>query len=379
MSLQIATSEMSYYIGLMSGTSLDGIDAALVDFTDSQPQLMACYYQAFNAKLQTRLKNLCYQNTVNLPELGSLDCELGTLFAQSVAQLLTQANLPATNITAIGSHGQTIYHSPRTVQPFSLQIGDPNRISKLSGIPVVADLRRADIAVGGQGAPLVPAFHQALFQSDHESRVIVNIGGIANITILPTSTTSQVIGFDTGPGNTLLDFWTHKHHGLAYDEDSRFGRSGKLSDPLLERMLKDEYFSQPSPKSTGQEYFSEQWLNVILKQLGQSVSAADVQTTLYDLTARTIADAIQSVAPDAQRILVCGGGVHNGLLMEKLEANLEHCTVESTAALGTDPDWVEAMAFAWLAHCFVENIPSNLPSVTGADRPVILGGYYLPG
>ncbi|MEE9426078.1 MAG: anhydro-N-acetylmuramic acid kinase [Methylococcales bacterium] len=370
---------MSYYIGLMSGTSLDGIDAALVDFTSSQPQLITCYYQAFNTELQTRLKNLCYQNTVNLPEFGSLDCELGTLFAQSVAQLLTQANLPATNITAIGSHGQTIYHSPHTVQPFSLQIGDPNRISKLSGIPVVADLRRADIAAGGQGAPLVPAFHQTLFQSDHESRVIVNIGGIANITVLPTSTTSQVIGFDTGPGNTLLDFWAHKHTGLAYDEDSRFGRSGKLCGRLLETMLKDEYFSQPAPKSTGQEHFSAKWLNTMLKQLGQSLPAADVQTTLYELTARTIADAIQSVAPDTQRVLTCGGGVHNTLLMERLETNLNRYTIESTAALGADPDWIEAMAFAWLAHCFVENIPSNLPSVTGANRPVVLGGYYLPG
>jgi anhydro-N-acetylmuramic acid kinase len=370
---------MSYYIGLMSGTSLDGIDAALVDFTSSQPQLMTCYYKAFNTELQTRLKNLCYQNTVNLPELGSLDCELGTLFAQSVAQLLTQANLPATNITAIGSHGQTIYHSPHTAQPFSLQIGDPNRISKLSGIPVVADLRRADIAVGGQGAPLVPAFHQALFQSDQESRIIVNIGGIANITVLPTSTTAQVIGFDTGPGNTLLDFWTNKHTGLAYDEDSRFGRSGKLCSHLLAIMLKDEYFSQPAPKSTGQEHFSVEWLNTMLKQLGQTLPAADVQTTLYELTARTIADAIQSVAPDTQRVLACGGGVHNTLLMERLETNLDRCTIESTATLGADPDWIEAMAFAWLAHCFVENIPNNLPSVTGANRPVVLGGYYLPG
>ena len=370
---------MSYYIGLMSGTSLDGIDAALVDFTNNQPELIACYYQSFNAELQTRLKNLCYHNTVSMPELGGLDCELGTLFAQSIAKLLTQSNIPASSITAIGSHGQTIYHSPHTAQPFSLQIGDPNRIAKLSGIPVVADFRRADIAVGGQGAPLVPAFHQAQFQSDQESRVIVNIGGIANITVLPASTTRQVIGFDTGPGNTLLDVWTHTHHGLTYDEESRFGRSGQLCDPLLEIMLKDDYFSQSPPKSTGQEYFSEQWLITKLNQFGASVPAADVQTTLYELTARSIANAIQSVAPNTQRILVCGGGVHNALLMERLEANLDQCRVESTAALGADPDWVEAMAFAWLAFCFVNKIPSNLPSVTGADRPVILGGYYLPG
>ncbi len=369
---------MSFYIGLMSGTSLDGIDAALVDFSNNQSKLIQCYYQSFDSELQTRLKKLCYQETVNLPELGRLDCELGTLFAQCIRKLLIQADLPATSITAIGSHGQTIYHSPHTAHPFSLQIGDPNRISKLSGIPVVADFRRADIAVGGQGAPLVPAFHQAIFQSDQENRVIVNIGGIANITVLPTSTSAQVIGFDTGPGNTLLDAWTRKHQKLAYDEDSCFGRSGKLCNPLLERMLKDDYFSQPAPKSTGQEYFSEQWLNNTLNQLEQSASASDVQTTLYELTARTIADAIQSVAPNTQRILVCGGGVQNALLMERLEANLSQSTVASTAILGVDPDWVEAMAFAWMAHCYVENMPSNLPSVTGADRPVVLGGYYLP-
>jgi anhydro-N-acetylmuramic acid kinase len=369
---------MSYYIGLMSGTSLDGIDAAIVDFSNNGSELVSCFYQSFNSELQARLKKLCYQTTINLPELGRLDCELGTLFNQCITKLLIQAGLPASSITAIGSHGQTIYHSPQTAYPFSLQIGDPNRVSKLSGIPVVADFRRADIAVGGQGAPLVPAFHQAIFQSEQENRVIVNIGGIANITVLPASTTAQVIGFDTGPGNTLLDVWTRKHQKLAYDEDSRFGRSGRLCDPLLERMLKDDYFSQPAPKSTGQELFSEQWLNNTLNQFEHAVSASDVQTTLYELTARTIADAIQSVAPNTQSLLVCGGGVHNALLMERLEANLSQSTVASTALLGADPDWVEAMAFAWMAHCFVEKIPSNLPSVTGADRPVVLGGYYLP-
>ncbi|MEE9346293.1 MAG: anhydro-N-acetylmuramic acid kinase [Methylococcales bacterium] len=369
---------MSYYIGLMSGTSLDGIDAAIVDFSNNRSELVSCYYQSFNAELQARLKKLCYQTTINLPELGRLDCELGTLFSQCITKLLIQADLPASSITAIGSHGQTIYHSPQTAHPFSLQIGDPNRISKLSGIPVVADFRRADIAVGGQGAPLVPAFHQAQFQSDQENRVIVNIGGIANITALPTSTTTQVIGFDTGPGNTLLDVWTRKHQRLNYDKDSSFGRSGRLCNPLLEVMLKDDYFSQPAPKSTGQEYFSEQWLNNILNQFEQAIPASDVQTTLYELTARSIATAIHTTEPNVQRVIVCGGGVHNTLLMERLEANLSHSTVESTAILGVDPDWVEAMAFAWLAHCFVEKIPSNLPSVTGANHPVVLGGYYLP-
>lgn len=370
---------MSYYIGLMSGTSLDGIDAAIVDFSNNQPDLIANYFQPFETELKSRLNKLCYRNTVNMPELGSLDCELGTLFAQCISQLLIQVDIPLASITAIGSHGQTIYHSPDTLQPFSIQIGDPNRISKLSGIPVVADFRRADIAVGGQGAPLVPAFHQAIFQSSQENRVIVNIGGIANITVLPTSNKSPVIGLDTGPGNTLLDFWINKHQGIAFDQDSQFGRSGTLCESLLEIMLNDDYFSKPAPKSTGQEHFSELWLNASLKQQGHTVPAADVQATLYELTARTIADAIQSVAPNTQRILVCGGGVHNALLMDRLEANIDDCAVESTSTLGVDPDWVEAMAFAWLAHCFVEQIPGSLPSVTGANRPVISGGYYLPG
>jgi anhydro-N-acetylmuramic acid kinase len=231
------------------------------------------------------------------------------------------------------------------------------------------------MAAGGQGAPLVPAFHQALFQSDQENRIIVNIGGIANITALSAAST-RVIGFDTGPGNTLLDLWIYKQQGLAYDEDSRFGRSGSICIALLETMLADNYFSQTAPKSTGQEYFSGQWLDTMIGQMKHTISAADVQATLYELTARTIADAIHTVAPNTQRILVCGGGVHNTLLMQRLEANIDSGSVESTAVLGVDPDWVEAMAFAWLAQCFVENIPSNLPNVTGADRPVVLGGYY---
>jgi len=367
----------TYYIGLMSGTSLDGIDAVIVDFSSPRPVVVACYYQAFPSELRTRLKRLCFHNTVELSELGSLDAKLGVLSAQTVNKLLAQAQIPASMITAIGSHGQTVYHAPQHNDPFTIQIGDPNRISQLTGIPVIADFRRADIAAGGQGAPLVPAFHRANFQSDQENRVVVNIGGIANITILPKDDTAPITGFDTGPGNTLLDFWVHKHKGIEYDVNSRFGRSGRVCQALLEIMLSDNYFSQPAPKSTGQEYFSGQWMDAKLKHYGRPVEAADIQATLYQLTTISITDAIQTSAPETQRILLCGGGAHNKLLMEKLSAQLAGRTIETTEAFGIKPDWVEATAFAWLAFCFNQKLPGNLPSVTGASHSVILGGYYF--
>ena len=369
---------MSYYIGLMSGTSLDGLDAALVDFSHHQPTLVNSHYQPYTAELKARLKKICYQKTIDLPELGSLDSELGAVFAESVNNLLNQSEFAATRVKAIGTHGQTIFHAPNSAHPFSLQIGDPNRISKLTGIPVIADFRRADIAVGGQGAPLVPAFHQAVFQSNRENRVIVNIGGIANITILPKESDKPVVGFDTGPGNTLIDSWVFKHKGKPYDEESLFGRTGSSCKSLLEVMLKDNYFRQPAPKSTGQEYFSDQWLQKQINYINNAVSSADIQATLYELTATTVADAIHATAPGTNRILVCGGGTKNSMLMERLRANLKQYTVETTETLGINPDWVEAIAFAWLAYCFVHKKTSNLPSVTGASRPVILGGQFLP-
>ncbi|HFD12481.1 MAG TPA: anhydro-N-acetylmuramic acid kinase [Crenotrichaceae bacterium] len=369
---------MSDYIGLMSGTSLDGVDAALVRFSGIKPEIIGSYYYRFNPELRTRLKSLCYQSTAELLELGSLDTELGNIFAQCINTLLLKTNTNPNAVTAIGSHGQTIFHSPLLKHPFSLQIGNPNQISKLTGIPVVTDFRRADIAVGGQGAPLVPAFHKAIFQTDQENRVILNIGGIANITVLPKTDTSPVIGFDTGPGNTLLDSWILKHKNKPFDENSCFGRAGNVCPDMLANMLKDQYFSQPAPKSTGQEHFSMQWLDTYIRDRQQPVIAADVQATLYELTATTIADAIHTTAPETHRILVCGGGIHNPMLMEKLTSKLPQYSIESTETLGINPDWVEAMAFAWLAYCFVQKIPGNLPSVTGALRPVVLGGHYLP-
>ncbi len=369
---------MSYYIGLMSGTSLDGIDAALVDFSNNPPQLLCSHYQAFNNDLKTRLEKLCFQTSIELPDLGALDSELGSVFSECILQLIAKSQLSPDSISAIGSHGQTIYHSPRSSHPFSLQIGDPNTISKQCGIPVIADFRRADIAVGGQGAPLVPAFHKAVLQSEQRHRTIVNIGGIANITILSDNLSAPIIGFDTGPGNTLLDYWSRSHTGKLFDIDGQLGRSGATCQSLLKLLRDDCYFNQPAPKSTGQEHFSTLWLNNNLDQLNQAISVADVQATLYELTASTIADAIQAAAPETQQILICGGGAHNPLLMERLKANLAQYSVESTMTVGIDPDWVEAMAFAWLAYCFIEKIPSNLPSVTGAARPVILGGCYMP-
>ncbi len=367
---------MLYFIGLMSGTSLDGVDAALVDFSGRQPQLAGSYYHPYSAELITRLQAICYQQTIEFEALGRLDVELGLVFAECTKTLLSKTKLTPGDIRAIGSHGQTVYHSPNPPHPFTIQIGDPNQISKLTGIPVVADFRRADMAVGGQGAPLVPAFHHAVFQSAQENRVIVNIGGIANATILPRSSHQSVTGFDTGPGNTLIDLWSKRHCHKAFDENSELGRQGNICQSLLKLMLTDYYFNQSGPKSTGQEHFSAQWLDTILGKHDKAVSIADIQATLYELTATSIAASIQANMPATQRVLVCGGGTHNTLLMERLQANLTGTPVTTTESLGVHPDWVEAMAFAWFAQQYMQHKPGNLTGVTGAERGAVLGGLY---
>jgi len=365
------------YMGLMSGTSLDGIDAALVAFgpDDANPPLstLAVHYRAYPPDLKARLQSLCYAERVNTVEYGELDGLLGRYLAQAAHDLITLCGIGRQRIRAIGSHGQTVYHHPAGNLPFTLQIGDPNRIAESTGIMTIADFRRRDVAAGGQGAPLTPAFHRAVFGSNQANRVIVNIGGIANVTCLPAGSDGCVRGFDAGPGNTLLDGWVRRHLDQAYDPNGEWGGSGQVSPVLVEQLLSDPYFARQPPKSTGQEYFSLRWLES--HRAGHDLSPVDVQASLLELTARSIADSIRQVQPDTDQVFLCGGGVHNLALVERIRRELR-CPVMTTAALGVDPDWVEAVAFAWLARQTLNGLPGNLPAVTGARHPVILGALY---
>lgn len=363
------------YIGLISGTSMDGIDAVLVRLTDSNLELIATHSLPWPDPIKRELLALANPGVNEIDRLGVTDAEAGNHFAAAALELLQKANLNPSEVRAIGCHGQTIRHRPQATSPFTLQIGDPNRIAERTGITTVADFRRRDMAAGGEGAPLVPAFHTSLFQSREEERVILNIGGIANLTLLPTDPAAPVLGYDTGPGNCLMDAWTRYHQQQAYDPNGSWAASGKVNDDLLENMLGDDYFRQCPPKSTGPEYFSRTWLDAHIRHFPE-MPAADIQATLSALSAVSIAEAIKVTAPNCQRILVCGGGAHNGNLLSRLRAKLDPAPVENTEAYGLAPDWVEATAFAWLARQTLNNKPGNLPAVTGARHPVVLGGIY---
>jgi anhydro-N-acetylmuramic acid kinase len=361
-----------YYIGLMSGTSMDGIDAALVKFGDPGVEVVATHQQPYPETLQHALRKAAL-TPVDQPieNLGALDRQVGEYFRDAATQLISASGRPVDEIHAIGSHGQTVRHQPDGPRPYTLQIGNPDIIASGTGITTIADFRSADMAVGGQGAPLVPPFHEWLFGRGQAGRVIVNIGGIANITVLPPGD-APVTGFDTGPGNTLLDHWTRKHHKRAFDEDGAWAASGTVDETLLGRMLSYEYFELPAPKSTGVEEFNAAWL----ERFGSGGDPADIQATLAELTARSIARHIQTHAPGVLDVYVCGGGAHNLDLMHRLGRNLPATTIETTAAVGLDPDWVEAVAFAWLAMRTMNKQPGNLPTVTGARRKVVLGTIH---
>ncbi len=366
------------YIGLMSGTSLDGIDAGLVEFDGKTIKLLDFDYSPFSEAMRDEIQALSHANSpILLKDYGSIDTQLGHLFAQSCNKLLQKAKTSPSAVRAIGSHGQTIYHSPEKPSAFSLQIGDPNIIAEETGITTIADFRRRDIATGGQGAPLVPAFHQAIFSQKFElakaNITIVNIGGIANISHLSANKT---IGFDTGPGNTLMDFWIQQNSDKAYDKGGAWAKNGKVNSELLKTFKQDPYFNLNLPKSTGKEYFSPSWLRKKISQISDC-SAIDIQASLCYLTAKTISEAIQKHAPLTSHTLICGGGMHNNHLIGLIRKNLNH-SVSSTAEFGINPDHVEAMAFAWLARQTMHNLSGNLTEVTGAKRPVILGGIY-PG
>ena len=366
------------YVGLMSGTSLDGVDVAIVDFAQFPPQLHFCSTTAYSASVRDRLLDLCRSQTTSLDELYSLDAELGEIYAGVVNAALKEAGISPQQIIAIGCHGQTIRHSPDSAVPYTAQIGDPNRIAVRTGIDTVADFRRKDIALGGQAAPLAPAFHRFLFRSSKENRAVINIGGISNISYLPADPGAPILGFDTGPGNTLLDFWTDQHRNTAFDEGGAWASTGAVNHELLARMLDDEpYFHQAAPKSTGTEYFNPDWLmNFLNSAASKSLAPADVQTTLVELTVRTIAEALIELPSGIQNCYLCGGGAHNLYLMERLALALPECTVNTTAKLGLDPDFVEASAFAWLTRERVNLCAGNIPEVTRARQTTILGGIY---
>ena len=362
------------YIGLMSGTSLDGVDIAIADFSDYPPRLLYSATTAYPAELQARLRELCLAQTTSLDSLYSLDAELGETYAEVVNAALSDAGIERSRICAVGCHGQTIRHSPDSAFPYTTQIGDPNRIAVRTGITTVADFRRKDIALGGQAAPLAPAFHRFLFRSVDEDRVVVNIGGIANITSLPANETLPILGFDTGPGNTFLDHWNRLHRNTDCDDKGAWARSGKVDEALLQRMIDQEaYFAMDAPKSTGTEYFNPGWLDQFIDAAADPVT---VQATLVELTATTIARAIRDLPSDVAACHVCGGGAHNDFLLERLAAALPTCRVSTTASLGLDPDFVEACAFAWLARERINLRNGSIPAVTRARRSAILGAVY---
>lgn len=365
---------MTLYIGLISGTSMDGVDAALLDISPKGMQLQTALAREWPLALQRRLRHAAeHWSDIGLDELGRLDVAVGAEFALATEDLLRAAALDASSIRAIGSHGQTLLHEPRGSDPFTLQVGDPNVIAERCNIDVVADFRRRDVAAGGEGAPLMPAFHAAAFGSSGELRAVINIGGIANVTLLRPD--GSVLGFDTGPGNCWLDAWARRHLGRPLDEGGRWASGGRVHAELLSRLLQHPYYERRPPKSTGRETFTDALLEQALAS--DTIAPQDVQATVSELTARTIASGLLAAASQVPRqVFICGGGAFNGDLMARLERLLPGTRLATTASCGIAPEHVEAAGFAWLAHRYLSGQAGNLPSVTGARHPVPLGALY---
>lgn len=355
--------------GLMSGTSLDGVDAALVDFATTVPTTIATAYLPYPPDLREQLLLLHVPGCDDLHRSALLAIRLAEIYAAATQKLLDAAGIAADKVRAVGCHGQTIRHAPH--HGYSLQLNNPALLAELSGITVVADFRSRDIAAGGQGAPLVPAFHSALFRDAERRRMILNIGGIANLTVLAPG--RATFGFDCGPGNMLLDAWIREHRGAAWDEGGRWAATGRMQEEALARMLADEFFSLSPPKSCGREQFNLTWLKQLLS--GKE-NPADIQATLVELTVSAIEQAVARWCGPIDEIYVCGGGAHNQTMLSSLRKKLPRATVRTTDALGQPADWVEAVAFAWLAWRALAGAPGNLPEVTGARGPRILGAIY---
>ena len=376
------------YVGLMSGTSLDGVDAVLVEISAApdealeprKPRLVHAVALPYPAELKVAVLAVCRDQAVPLRLLGRIDVELARWYSRAVQQLLNEAGVASAAVRAIGSHGQTVHHEPGGDAPFTMQLGDPNLLAARTGITVVADFRRRDMALGGQGAPLAPGFHDAVFRHPARCRVVLNCGGIANISVLAPG--RECIGYDTGPANILLDAWVQARAGLPFDKDGSWALQGHVHTALLDRMRADPYFALPPPKSTGREHFNLAWIEGQLDATraaapGTSLPDADVQRTLLELTATTVADAIARHAGSGD-LLVAGGGAYNTALLARLRALCPGWVVDTTASQGIPPEHVEATAFAVFAQRTLHGLTGNLPSVTGASRRCVLGGIYPP-
>jgi len=384
-----------YFIGLMSGTSLDAIDIALTYISNDHIELVHSYALPIEQTLKTRIAELFEPGNNEIDRMGELDREIAEISANGVINLLAECGVSASEVTAIGSHGQTIRHRPYGMdykQPFTLQIGDPNTLAALTNIVTVADFRRKDIALGGQGAPLAPAFHSYLCQSHERPCAVLNIGGIANLSLIRPDSANTTTGFDTGPGNGLMDAWIYRHKSLAYDNNGEWALEGSVHHELLDALLSDPFFDISGPKSTGKEYFNLAWLEQILASNSQfgEVNPADVQATLLSLSALTIAQAC-AANKDINSIYLCGGGALNKALVKRLSdellASLEtrldtshssKLNIQSTEALGIHPMWIEAAAFAWMAQQTIDRLPVHQQGATGAARNAILGGIFIP-
>jgi len=361
------------YIGVMSGTSLDAVDVCAVSIRD-QTEVIASNSFDIPPQIRQSIAELCTPGNDEIHRMSILDNQLAQLFSTNINSLVNTNHIDRKKIVAIGCHGQTVRHMPNNATPYTLQIGNGASIALLTGITTITDFRRADIAAGGQGAPLVPAFHQSIFSNTDKNRVILNIGGMANITIINKHEDS-ISGFDTGPGNVLLNEWISHIKNCEYDRNGDWSAEQPPDTELLDLMLKEQYFHTPPPKSTGRELFNLSWIGEQLSTLNREIDPAIIQSTLCELSARTICEAILNTAPNTEELIVCGGGVHNKNLMEKIETICGIKTKSSTD-FGIDPDFVEAAAFAWLAKQTLNNIPANAPSVTGAKKHVVLGAIY---
>ncbi|MHB8914947.1 MAG: anhydro-N-acetylmuramic acid kinase [Thiobacillus sp.] len=364
--------EAELYIGLMSGTSLDGIDAVLAEITPDQTRLVSHHYLSYPSELRLQLLNLHspQHDEIHLAMLSGQ--QLAHLYANAVEGLLKQAVPDKAHIRAIGCHGQTLRHRPES--GYTIQIGNAALLAELTRVTVVADFRSRDIAAGGQGAPLVPAFHAQVLRHPTLYRVIVNIGGVTNITDLPPA--GPVRGWDTGPGNMLLDAWVHQHEGAIYDKAGAWAARGKVNALLLNKLLSHDFLNLHPPKSAGREQFNLDYLQTLLSTLPGPIGPVDVQATLLEFTAQSLCDAIKKEGSGVQEVYICGGGVHNDALMQRIAALLAPVPVRSTGTAGVDPDWMEALAFAWLARQTMHDLPGNLPEATGARGPRILGAIY---
>ncbi|MCL6415323.1 anhydro-N-acetylmuramic acid kinase [Aestuariirhabdus sp. Z084] len=357
-------------IGLMSGTSLDGVDGVLADFSSDTP-LIGTSSRNFPTDLRRKLLSLCLTGDNEIERIAQIQPQLTQLYADVVKDLLTATGRSSAQIAAIGCHGQTVRHLPHL--GYSLQLGNPAQLAELCKIAVVADFRSRDLAAGGEGAPLVPAFHSHQFSSPDQDRIVINIGGMANISCLPIK--GDVTGFDTGPGNALMDAWCERHQGKPYDENGSWAASGSVNTELLKSLLADDYFQRPPPKSTGREHFNLPWLEPHLARHA-GMADEDVQATLLELTAQSLRDAIDRWGPAGADCYICGGGAYNTQLIRRLQALMPTRSVTTTNALGIDPQWVEAITFAWLTRQYLEGLPGNLPQVTRARGPRILGAFY---